>query len=171
MKISLLFLLLLQACSPLFNRADKDIYKAYAYSREILAGVPPSVVIHENGSLRNKPAEANQQYFIFTEVTESSNVVVKHLWLNQIRHDVISTPKPTPVIIENSKSSAKQIDTLVSKTRYKVFQVEIQKENNEEFQRPKSVNSAGMILEYLSKGKTHYYHIDTIKQLAPLVLQ
>ena len=170
MKISLLFLLLLQACSPLHNQANKNIYKAYAYSRAILAGVAPSAVIHENGSLREKPAEANQQYFIYTEVA-GSDVVVKNLWLNQKRYDIISTVKPTPVIIENSQSTIKQTDTLVLKTGYKVFQVEIQNENHEKAQRPKSVRSAGMVLEYLSKGKTHYYHIDTIKQLPPLVLQ
>ncbi len=171
MKNSLLLLLLLQACSPLRNQANKDIHKAYAYSRTILAGVPPSAVIHENGSLREKPAEANRQYYIYAETAGSSDVVVKNVWLNQIRYDVISTVKSTPVIIENSISSIKQMDTLVSKTGYKVFQVEIQKESLEKSQRPKSAKFPGMILEYLSKGKTHYYPIDMIKQLAPLVLQ
>jgi len=173
MKISLLFLLLLQACSPLFNQADKNIHKAYAYSREVLAGISPSVVIHENGSLREKPAEANQQYFIYTEVTGSSDVVIKYIWLNRKRHDAISTVKPTPVIIEYSKSNIKHIDTLVSKTRYIVFQIEIKNENKEKAttQLSKSIKSDGMIIEYLSKGKTRYYPIDTIKQLAPLVLQ
>lgn len=171
MKINLLFLLLLQACSPLHNKANKDIYKAYAYSRAILAGVAPSAVIHENGSLREKPAEANQQYFIYTEVAVSSDVAVKYLWLNQKRYDVISTVKPTPVIIENSISTVRHMDTLAPKTGYKVFQVEIQKESLEKSRRPKSVKSPGIILEYLSKGKTRYYPIDTIRQLAPLVLQ
>lgn len=131
------------------------------------------MVIHENGSLKEKPAEANQQYFIYTEVAGSSDVVVKNLWLNRKRYDVISTVKSTPVIIENLRSTIKQMDTLVSKTRYKVFQIEIKKENKEKAtnQLSKSLKSDGMIIEYLSKGKTRYYLIDTIKQLAPLVLQ
>lgn len=173
MKISLLFLLLLHACSPLFNQANKDIHKVYAYSRATLPGVSPFVVIHENGSIREKPAEANKQYFIYTEVTASSDVVVKHVWLNRKRHDVISTVTPTPVIIENSNSNKKHMDTLVSNTSYKVFQIEIKKENQEKLtnQLSKSIKSEGMTIEYLSKGKTRYYSIDTIKQLAPLILQ
>lgn len=173
MKISLFFLLLLQACSPLFNQADKHIHKAYAYSRATLPGVAPSVVIHENGSIREKPAEANKQYLIYAELTGSSDVVVKHVWLHRKRHDVISTVVPTPVIVENSNSNQKHMDTLVSKTSYKVFQIEIKKENQEKQpnQLSKSVKSEGMAIEYLSKGKTRYYSIDTIKQLPPLVLQ
>lgn len=173
MKISLLFLLLLQTCPPLFDQVYNDIHKAYAYSRAILPGVPPSVVIHENGSLSEKPVEANRQYYIYTEVTGSSDVVVKYLWLNRKRHDVISTVTPTPVIIENSKSNMKHMDTLVPKTSHRVFQIEIKKENREKVtdQLSKSIKSEGMIIEYLSKGKTHYYPIDTIKQLAPLILQ
>lgn len=176
MKTSLLLFLFVHVCTfQAFNQFCSSIHKAYAYSREVLPGVAPSVVIHENGSVREKPSEGNQQYFIYAEVRKSSKIVVTHIWLNGKRYDAITNVKTTPIVIQNTKGSVEQRDTLVGKTRFKVLQFEMVMENkykeNATAKLPESEKSEGVLIEYLSKGKTRYYNMGKTKQLPPLVLQ
>ncbi|MEO6289531.1 MAG: hypothetical protein ABIO76_06405, partial [Ginsengibacter sp.] len=70
------FLLNLTGCSQTNN-----VEKGYAYARQILSGVKPTVSLSENGSITSANKEPGIQYFIFFESKDTSGFVVKNIWI------------------------------------------------------------------------------------------
>jgi len=102
--------------------------KAYAYSRETLSGIRPSIIADENGGTSTRTHKPSLQYFIYIETVAGLNLEIKSVWVNGRQFSIIKEKIITPVIIQNGTMPDKTKDTLVVHTKNIVWQLNLKNE-------------------------------------------
>ncbi len=164
------FLLNLTGCSQTNN-----VEKGYAYARQILSGVKPTVSLSENGSITSANKEPGIQYFIFFESKDTSGFVVKNIWIKGKEYFAEAEPIITlPIIVEDDSYVQKKNDTLVAEGGGNVWKINVGRlvsPADIAFRKPKQSFSHDVLIGFLNKGSLHYYPIAEIKFLEPVRLQ
>jgi hypothetical protein len=172
-KIICVFINLLIVISS-FSQNGKSLPKGYAYSREVLGGVRPSIIADENGGTSTRTRKPSHQYYIYIETPAVIKYGIKSVWINGKQFSIDIEKVHSPVIIENSTMPDKTKDTLVAFTKNIVWQIQLKNEKKEDKKSvalKKLIDKNEMVIIYTCKGKTQLLPIKKIKGLSPVALQ
>lgn len=148
------------------------IEKGYAFQQASIPGKPPKKILHESGNQVDASARLNNNLLIFFETKPGCNVKIKRVWIKNKVYEVHQeNVEKLPLTFHPSRPGA-PLDTLVASTSNMVYQLHLQNEQlNISKNDLRRLPKGSIILEYEEATTTHYFIINTIKKLAPVVLQ
>lgn len=168
--ISIAYLVLFTtACSQ-----GNKIEKGYAYARNILSGVKPSVKLSEDGTVTTTTKEPGIEYFIYARTKDTTIPVVRNIWINgKVYYAYAEEVADLPVIMENNPYYPGKKDTLVESGNGNVWKINVGKliSADTSFHKPREPLNAQVYIGFLSKGKLNYYPISSLKFIEPVRLQ
>ncbi|MEO7960588.1 MAG: hypothetical protein ABIR19_03515 [Ginsengibacter sp.] len=152
-----------------------DIVHGYAYGREILPGMKPSVTLNEDGRVTKQKRQPQIEYYIYLETKDSSKIFLKNVWVKGITYWASLRPAmDLPITISNPVYDKMHYDTLISSSRNFVWQVIL----DSQITSPgvalvslKRTDLEGVAIEFSEGTRSHHYSIKKIHYLEPIRLQ
>jgi hypothetical protein len=157
-----------------FSQAKLNLPKTFAYSREILRGVRPSIIADENGNTSERVAKPSLQYSIYIEAAATPVPIIKSVWVKGRSFSFTKEKISTPVLIQNGTLPDKATDTLIAFTKKTVWQLQL-KDEKKESKKAGSLNRLtgknAIVIEYTCNGKAYLLTVKEIKKLPAITLQ
>jgi hypothetical protein len=157
-----------------FSQATPNLPVGYAYSREILHAVRPTIIADENGNTAERVSQPSVQYFIYIVTAAKKAVTVKSVWADRQSFSFTQEKINTPVLIQNETPPGKATDTLVAFTKKSVWQLQlkdVKKEHTKKRAPGQLINKNALVIEYDCNGKAYLLTIKEIKKLPSIALQ
>jgi hypothetical protein len=153
------------------------IVKGYAFGRQTLSGVAPSIIVDEDGTERSSTKPPAIEYFIYVETSPKMSVKFDNIWIKGKWYSVkTSEVKTLPVTVAKTTYNSKILnDTLVYKTRSRLWQLNVKEmihlKGNLSSQAAKQSKTNEVVIAFRHKRKCNYYGIPKLKMLESVRLQ
>jgi len=164
----------LSFCSGIFAQKNIVLPKVYAFSRQVLGGMKPTIIPDETGKSIERIATPAVQYFIYVMDKPGSPFDLNNIWIKGKLFDASVTKEKAPIIITNNSMPGKNTDTLIAGTKNNVWRIQVK-----EVKKPVAITGSlqlflsqnEVVIEYKGRPKTKVLTVREIKKLSDIALQ
>lgn len=161
-------------CSGISAQKIVVFPKAYAFSRQVLGGMKPTITPDETGKSFERIAIPSVQYFIYVMDKPGSPFDLNNIWIKGKLYDASVNKEKAPIIITNNSMPGKNTDTLFAGTKNNVWRIQVKG-----VKKPGSITGPlqqllsqnEVVIEYKGRPKTKVLTVREIKKLSDVALQ